>query len=33
VKQFLGDAWRKFEIAIITTVLRIKAAQQIAAAA
>jgi hypothetical protein len=33
VKQFLGDAWRKFETASITTVIRIKAAQQIAAAA
>jgi hypothetical protein len=33
VKQFLGDAWRKFETASITTVVRIKAAQQLAAAA
>jgi hypothetical protein len=33
VKQFLGDAWRKFETASITTVIRIKAAQQLAAAA
>jgi hypothetical protein len=33
VKQFLGDAWRKFETASITTVIRIKAAPQIAAAA
>jgi hypothetical protein len=33
VKQFLGDAWRKFETASITTVIRIKAAQQFAAAA
>jgi hypothetical protein len=33
VKQFLGDAWRKFETASITTVIRIKAAQQVAAAA
>jgi hypothetical protein len=33
VKQFLGDAWRKFETASITTVIRIKAAQQLPAAA
>jgi hypothetical protein len=33
VKQFLGDAWRKFETASITTVIRIKAAQRLAAAA
>jgi hypothetical protein len=33
VKQFLGDAWRKFETASITTVIRIKAVQQLAAAA
>jgi hypothetical protein len=33
VKTFLGDAWRKFETASITTVIRIKAAQQLAPAA
>jgi hypothetical protein len=33
VKAFPGDAWRKFETACITTVIRIKAAQQLAAAA
>ena len=33
VKAFLGDAWRKFETASITTVIRIKAVQQLAAAA
>src|ERR1700722_5274069 len=33
VKSFLGDAWRKFETASIVTIVRIKAAQQIAAAA
>jgi hypothetical protein len=33
VKQALGDAWRKFETASITTVIRIKAAPQFAAAA
>jgi hypothetical protein len=33
VKQALGEAWRKFETASITTVIRIKAVQQLAAAA
>jgi hypothetical protein len=33
VKTFLGAAWRKFETASITTVIRIKAVQQLAAAA
>jgi hypothetical protein len=33
VKAFLGDAWRKFEATSITTVIRIKAVQQLAAAA
>jgi hypothetical protein len=33
VKQFLGDAWRKFETASITTVIRIKATQRLASAA
>jgi hypothetical protein len=33
VKTFLGDAWRKFETASITTVIRIKAVQHLAAAA
>jgi hypothetical protein len=33
VKAFLGDAWRKFETAGVTTVIRIKAAQQLPAAA
>jgi hypothetical protein len=33
VKQFLGDAWRKFETAGITTVIRIKATTRFAAAA
>jgi hypothetical protein len=32
VKQFLGDAWRKFEAASITTVVRIKSVQQLATA-
>jgi hypothetical protein len=33
VKAFLGDAWRKFETASVTTVIRIKAVRQLAAAA
>jgi hypothetical protein len=33
VKSFLGDAWRKFETAGITTVIRIKASQRLAQAA
>jgi hypothetical protein len=33
VKAFLGDAWRKFETASITTVIRIKATQRLAQAA
>jgi hypothetical protein len=33
VKQYLGEAWRKFETASITTVIRIKATQRLAAAA
>ena len=33
VKTFLGDAWRKFETASITTVIRIKASSRLAQAA
>jgi hypothetical protein len=33
VKAFLGDAWRKFETAGITTVIRIKASHRLAEAA
>jgi hypothetical protein len=33
VKGFLGDAWRKFETASITTVIRIKAIERLASAA
>jgi hypothetical protein len=33
VKAILGDAWRKFETASITTVIRIKASQRLAEAA
>ena len=32
VKQHLGEAWRKFETTSITTVIRIKAVQRLAAA-
>ena len=32
VKTFLGDAWRKFEAVSITTTVRIKAVQRLAAA-
>jgi hypothetical protein len=32
VKKFLGDAWRKFETANITTVIRVKAVERLAAA-
>jgi hypothetical protein len=32
VKRFLGDAWRKFETANITTVIRVKAVERLAAA-
>jgi hypothetical protein len=33
VKQHLGDGWRRFEIATVSTVVRIKAIKQLAAAA
>jgi hypothetical protein len=33
VKAFLGDAWRKFEMASITTVIRIKSVERLASAA
>lgn len=33
VKQYLGDSWRRFEVAAVSTVIRIKAVTQIAAAA
>jgi hypothetical protein len=32
-KAFLGDAWRRFETASITTVIRIKGTQRLASAA
>jgi hypothetical protein len=33
VKQYLGESWRRFEVAAVTTVIRIKAVQRFAAAA
>ena len=33
VKQYLGNSWRRFEIATVSTVIRIKAVQRFAAAA
>lgn len=33
VKQFLGDAWRRFEVATVSTVIRIKATTRLATAA
>src|SRR6476660_8916321 len=32
VKQFLGDAWRRFETSSLVTVLRVKASPHLAAA-
>jgi hypothetical protein len=32
-KQHLGDAWRRFEVAMVPTVVRIKAVKPLAAAA
>ena len=33
VKQYLGDSWRRFETATVSTVIRIKAVQRLATAA
>src|ERR1700690_3155279 len=33
VKEYLGESYRRFEIAVISTVIRIKAAQRITSAA
>jgi hypothetical protein len=33
VKEYLGESYRRFEIAVISTVIRIKAAQRFATAA
>ena len=33
VKQYLGDSWRRFEVATVSTVIRIKAVRSFAVAA
>ena len=33
VKQYLGDSWRRFEVATVSTVVRIRAVKPLAAAA
>jgi hypothetical protein len=33
VKEYLGDSWRRFEVATVSTVIRIKAVQRLAQAA
>ena len=33
VKEFLGDSWRRFEVAAVSTVIRIKAVERLATAA
>ena len=33
VKEYLGESYRQFEVAVVSTVIRIKAAKQLAAAA
>jgi hypothetical protein len=33
VKQYLGDSWRRFEIATVSTVIRVKSVQRFANAA
>jgi hypothetical protein len=33
VKQYLGESWRRFEVATVSTVIRIKAVQRLAPAA
>jgi hypothetical protein len=33
VKEYLGDSWRRFEVATVSTVIRIKAVHQLAQAA
>ena len=33
VKQYLGDSWRRFEVATVSTDIRIKAVQRFASAA
>jgi hypothetical protein len=31
VKQYLGDSWHRFEVAVVSTVIRIKSAERMAA--
>jgi hypothetical protein len=33
VKEYLGESYRRFEVAVISTVIRIKSVQRLAAAA
>ena len=33
VKQYLGESWHRFEVAVVSTVIRIKSAERMAAAA
>ena len=33
VKLYLGESWHRFEIAVVSTVIRIKSAERVAAAA
>jgi hypothetical protein len=33
MKQYLGESWHRFEVATISTVIRIKAIQRLATAA
>src|SRR5947207_259053 len=33
VKEFLGDSWRRFEVAVVSTVIRIKTVDRLASAA
>jgi hypothetical protein len=33
VKEYLGESYRRFEVAVISTVIRVKAVQRFAAAA
>jgi hypothetical protein len=33
VKQYLGESWRRFEVATVSTVIRVKAVQRLASAA
>jgi hypothetical protein len=33
VKQYLGESWHRFEVAVVSTVIRIRAAQRFSVAA